>query len=72
MIEEEREELEVKGWNNSDTNLFEHLANSNKLVEMRKYEQENQLEETEMTNAQAFLSSLDTISGTILRRDEGA
>lgn len=61
--------MEVKEWNTSDTNLFEHLANSNKLVEMRKYEQENKAEEADINNTQAFLSSLDTISGTILRRD---
>lgn len=54
------DDLKAEEWTSSDTNLFECLAASNRTVDERKYEQDN--DEGVLSNSQTLFNDLENIS----------
>lgn len=63
--EEEKPSAE---WNTSDTNLFEFVASSNRMVDERKYEYASEKETTVESHAN-LINELENMSEIMLRRE---
>lgn len=66
----ETEGVEVEQeWGSSDTNLLEFVSNSNKMVDERKYEVD---EEEVMDNHSALLNEIDNIHEIFTKKQDDA